>query len=146
MRFTIGCSCICNKPETLQDAQLEDAKGLELAAVKLRLSELEAALAAKTVADSAKDTKGWAPGKAEKADSSIDISAQQLIDKGEQALELEDWKNAICKYSAAILIDPDNAVPYARRSEAWFNLGMFREAKEDAEESVLHRSIAMASP
>lgn len=59
-----------------------------------------------------------------------------MKDKGNAALAIGNYEQAIEHYTAAIALDPENHVLFSNRSAAFAKQGKYKNALEDAEKTV----------
>jgi len=64
------------------------------------------------------------------------LKAEGLKQKGNQALKMQDFKEAVNFYGQAIELDPTNHVYYSNRSAAYIKMGKHKEALSDANKCV----------
>ena len=64
------------------------------------------------------------------------FKALDLKDKGNAALAIGDYEQAIQYYTEAIALDPNNHVLFSNRSAAFAKQGKYQNALEDAEKTV----------
>jgi len=66
----------------------------------------------------------------------LSFKALDLKDKGNAALAIGDYDQAIEHYTQAIALDPNNHVLFSNRSAAFAKQGKYQNALEDAEKTV----------
>ncbi len=72
--------------------------------------------------------------------SAADISAaRQLNDEAKERFLASDYEGAAAKYSAAISLDPANAIYYSNRASCWLKLKKFSQAEKDLTTTVAIR-------
>ena len=64
------------------------------------------------------------------------MSADELKQKGNAALQTEQFDEAIKYYTEAIAVDPKNHILYSNRSAAYVKTGKYQEALSDAEQTI----------
>ena len=64
------------------------------------------------------------------------MSADELKKKGNDALQAENFDEAIKYYTQAIEIDPKNHILYSNRSAAYAKTSEFNKALDDAEKTI----------
>lgn len=66
----------------------------------------------------------------------IFFQALDLKEKGNAALAMGNYEEAILDYTQAIALDPNNHVLYSNRSAAYAKQGNYQNALEDAEKTL----------
>jgi len=66
----------------------------------------------------------------------LSFKALDLKDKGNAALAIGNYEQAIEHYTQAIELDPNNHVLFSNRSAAFAKQGKYQNALEDAEKTV----------
>ncbi|KAJ9116776.1 hypothetical protein QFC24_006667 [Naganishia onofrii] len=93
--------------------------------------------ASKDTSSTAKETAKDATTASNKEPTASDKSqAEALKAEGNALITRRLYSSAIEKYTAAIALDPGNAVYYSNRAAAWGAMGEHAEAVKDAEEAV----------
>ncbi|KAJ9112117.1 hypothetical protein QFC20_002297 [Naganishia adeliensis] len=94
--------------------------------------------AAPSTAAAADDTKEAPAAASDKKEPNVSdkSQAEALKAEGNALITRRLYLSAIEKYSAAIALDPGNAVYYSNRAAAWGAMGEHAEAVKDAEEAV----------
>jgi stress-induced-phosphoprotein 1 len=64
------------------------------------------------------------------------MSADELKNKGNSALQSEKYDEAINFYSQAIELEPSNHILFSNRSAAYAKTGKFKESLDDAEKTI----------
>lgn len=68
------------------------------------------------------------------------MSADELKNKGNAALQSEKYDEAIKFYSEAINLDPQNHILYSNRSAAFAKVAKYKESLNDAEKTISLKS------
>ena len=67
---------------------------------------------------------------------SFSLEADELKQKGNDAMKSANFESAVRFYSEAISLSPENHVLYSNRSAAYMKLGRYQKALEDAEKTI----------
>lgn len=89
-----------------------------------------------TAKETAKDATTTASSTNKEPTASDKSQAEALKAEGNALITRRLYSSAVEKYTAAIALDPGNAVYYSNRAAAWGAMGEHAEAVKDAEEAV----------